>query len=470
MSEFRIEKDSMGEVKVPNEMFFGASTQRAVDNFKVSSHFIHKEMIRAVILLKKSAALANGELKTLSSENVKGIVYACDKILGDFDTWVKHFPIDLFQTGSGTSTNMNANEIIANIANIKMAGQEAFGSGKPIHPNDHVNWGQSSNCIMPSSISVSNRILAQNLKKALTHLKDEFEKKEEEFKDIIKLGRTHLQDAVPMTLGQEFSAYKRQMEKGIQRLENTFKDLEELPFGGTAIGTCLAGHKDFGEKACAHLSKLTGFSFYSAKNKFEGISARDSQVNLMGVLNTIATSLMKIATDFRILSSGPRGALGEIYLPELQPGSSIMPGKVNPVMAEMMIQVSAFINGKTTSVTIAGQHAPLQLNMMIPLIGHETLESLEVLTNAVNNFADKAVSGVKADKDRCEEWIQWSLALVTPLKNVIGYMKAAELAHKTFHSPVKKTIKQVVQEAVDNGEIDLKGKNLDEVLDPRGMV
>lgn len=465
MGEYRIEKDSMGEVKVPKEMYFGATTQRAVDNFKVSEYFVHKDMIKALVLLKKSGALANKDIGSLDARLADAIVRACDKILNEFDVWYKHFPIDLFQTGSGTSTNMNANEIIANIANIELEGEKAFGSGKPIHPNDHVNWGQSSNCIMPSAVSVANRIKLEPLKKALLRLKQSFEKKEEEFKKVIKLGRTHLQDAVPMTLGQEFSAFKRQIEKGITRLEGTFKDLEELPFGGTAIGTMVAGHKDLPKKGCEHLAKLTGIPFYSADNKFEGIAARDSQVNLMGVLNSIATSLMKIANDIRLISSG---TFGEIGLPELQPGSSIMPGKVNPVIPEMMIQVCAFIMGKAVSVTIGGQNSPLQLNMMIPLIAHETLESINVLTNAINNFVEKCVDGITVDEAKCAHWVEWSMALVTPLKNVIGYLKAAELAKRTLHP--RRTIKDVVTEAVKNGEIDLKGKSIDEVLDPKTMV
>lgn len=474
MSEFRIEKDSMGEVKVPADMYFGAQTQRAIDNFKVSNHVLHPRYVKAVVMIKKSAALANKELKTVDAKLTDAISNACDEIIKDYEkTWHRHFPIDLFQTGSGTSSNMNANEVIANIANIALEGQGASGTMKPIHPNDHVNWGQSSNCVMPSAVSVADRIIADDLLNALRELEKALAKKEEQFKHVIKLGRTHLQDAVPMTLGQEFSAFKVQIHKNIKRLEAILPDLEEIPVGGTAIGTGIASHKDFGTLTCKHLSQITKIPFKSAPNKFEGIAARDSQVALMGVVNTIAVSLMKIANDLRILASGARGGIGEIEFPELQPGSSIMPGKVNPVIAEMMIQVCAHVMGKAVSVTVAGQNSPLQLNMMIPLLAHETVTSMELLTNAIHNFINKALigpfhDGITADEKRCLYWIDFSLALITPLKNVIGYNEAARLAHKAHHE--KRLIKDIVLEAESKGEIDLKGKKIDDILDPKTML
>jgi len=455
--------DSMGNIEIPDGMLYDAQTQRAINNFQVSNFKIPQPMVKALILIKKHAAITTKKLNKIDEKLANSIINSCDKLLED--DYMKHFPIDLFQTGSGTSSNMNANEVIANLANISLNGESALGTNKPIHPNDHVNWGQSSNCVMPSSISVANRMEIDNLIQALQALEIAFNKKGQEFKNIVKIGRTHLQDAVPMTLGQEFSTFAIQIKHCIKRINNVLTELEELPVGGTAIGTGVASHPDFGPELCTSLSKETGINFKSALNKFEGIASRDCQVSLMGALNTLATVLIKISNDLRLLTSGPRTGLGEIIFPELQPGSSIMPGKVNPVMAEMMIQVCTHIIGKATSVTIANQNSPLQLNMMIPLIGFETLESINLLSSAINNFIEKALEGIKADEARCLEWVELSSALVTPLKNDprVGYDKAAKLAKQCLKE--NKKIRNLVKESglIPENEVD-------ELLNVKKMV
>lgn len=455
----RTESDSMGEILIPDWAYWGAQTQRAVQNFGVSPLRIPTAMIRALGVIKKSAALVNGDLGTVDTKLTERIAQAAQEVVDG--RWDEHFPIDVFQTGSGTSWNMNANELIANRAN-EMFG-EPLGTRKPVHPNDHVNRGQSSNDVIPTAIHVANRVQAQPLLAALNHLAGTLRKKEQEFANLVKLGRTHLQDAVPMTLGQEFSGYRVQIEKAAGRLRNTLPNLEELALGGTALGTGLNAHPDFPEQVAAQIARETGLPFKTAGNKFEAIAARDAQVELMGALNTLATSLMKIANDLRILASGPRGGLGEIVLPSLQPGSSIMPGKVNPVIPEMVIQVAAHVNGKMTSVTIAGQNSPLELNMMNPLIAHETLSAMELLTNTCRVFADKAIADLQADKERLEFWIEWSLALVTPLATEIGYDRAAKLAYQAYKE--KRKIREVVRESGLLSE-----EKINQLLDPAGMV
>jgi fumarate hydratase class II len=459
MSEHRIESDSMGEIRLPDWAYWGAQTQRAVENFRISGIPLPVPMIRAIALIKKNAAKANRKLGLVDDRLAEAIVQAADEVIkGD---WDRHFPIDVFQTGSGTSSNMNTNEVISNRANEILG--EPIGKRHPVHPNDHVNRGQSSNDVIPTAVHISNRIEAEQLVLAIDDLAIAFREKEKEFSGILKLGRTHLQDAVPMTLGQEFSVYALQMEKAAERIRATFPNLEELPLGGTAIGTGLNTHPDFAELAVAGIAEDSGIPFRPAQNKFEGIAARDAQVEFMGAVNVLATGLMKIGNDLRILASGPRGALGEIVLPSLQPGSSIMPGKVNPVIPEMLIQVAAHIHGKVLSVTMGGQNAPLELNMMNPLIAYEVLGSIEILTNALRTLADKAIRGTTADAERCRHWIDWSLAMVTPLALKIGYDEATRLAYKAYKE--KKKIREVVLEEgiIDAGE-------LDAVLDPAGMV
>ncbi|MFP4329511.1 MAG: class II fumarate hydratase [Spirochaetaceae bacterium] len=461
MSEelMRSESDSMGEVAIPAWAYWGAQTQRAVSNFNVSPLRIPVSMIRALALVKKHAARVNARLGLVEERPAEAIVQAAEEV--QRGEWDAHFPIDVFQTGSGTSWNMNINELIANRANEILG--EPRGTRKPVHPNDHVNRGQSSNDVIPTALHIANRVELEPLFASLRHLVDTIRKKEVAFKDLVKLGRTHLQDAVPMTLGQEFSGFRVQVEKAITRIEHTRGHLEELALGGTALGTGLNAHPEFAEDVAKEIAHETGIPFRSAPNKFEAIATRDAQVELMGALNTYATSLMKIANDLRILASGPRGGFGEIVLPTLQPGSSIMPGKVNPVIPEMIIQVAAHVNGKAVSVTIAGQNSPLELNMMHPLLAYETLSAISLLTESSNAMADRCFAGIEADEERLAYWIEWSLALVTPLATEIGYDQAAKLAYKAYRE--KRQIREVVREAGV-----LEEQRIRELLDPKRMV
>jgi fumarase (EC 4.2.1.2) len=459
MADFRIEKDTMGEVKVPAWAYWGAQTQRAIENFPISGWRIPKKMIYAIAMIKRYAAEVNAELGLLDPKIADAIIQAAEEVMeGKFD---EHFPIDVFQTGSATSTNMNVNEVIANRANEILG--SPLGSKHPVHPNDHVNKGQSSNDVIPSAIHIALRLSAEDLVKSLEYLEEAFRKKEEEFKDVIKIGRTHLQDAVPMTLGQEFSAFATQIKHSITRIKNTFYHLEELALGGTAVGTGLNTHKEFAPRVISKISKRTGIPFREAENKFEALATKDAVVEYMGALNTLAVSLMKIGNDIRLLSSGPRTAIAEIILPSLQPGSSIMPGKVNPVIPEMIIQVAAHIMGAHLIVSIGGQHAPLQLNVMQPLIAYHSITSTDILTNAVKVFADKCVIGIEANRKRCEELVEWSMALVTPLALKIGYDRAAEIAYKAYKE--NKTVRQVVVE-----EGILTEEEAREILDPKKML
>ncbi|SIQ74365.1 fumarase, class II [Alkalispirochaeta americana] len=455
----RVESDTMGEMTLPAWALWGAQTERARENFDVSPLRIPRGMIVALGLVKKHAARANAGLGVLDPPLAEAIETAAAEIIAG--TWNDHFPLDVFQTGSGTSWNMNINEVISNRANELLGGTR--GSKTPIHPNDHVNRGQSSNDVIPTAIHLANRIALEDLLQALQVLAESLRKKEQDFSALIKLGRTHLQDAVPMTLGQEFSGFAVQIEKARDRIRATASDLEELALGGTALGTGLNCEPGFAQTVARTLAEETGLPFRSAPNKFEAIASRDAQVALMGALNTLATSLMKIANDLRLLASGPRGGLGEITLPSLQPGSSIMPGKVNPVIPEMVIQVAAHINGKALSVTIAGQHGPLELNMMLPLIAHETLSALELLTRTCRVFAERAILGIEADPERLSYWIEWSLALVTPLAREIGYDKAAHLAYQAYRE--KRMIRDVVRESGF-----LTEQQIQDLLDPGKMV
>ena len=455
----RYESDSMGQVAIPDWAYWGAQTQRAVENFGVSPHRIPTAMIRALALIKKHAAKVNSGLGVIDASLAQAIEQAADEVYQG--QWDQHYPIDVFQTGSGTSWNMNTNELIANRAN-EILGQPR-GTRSPVHPNDHVNRGQSSNDVIPTAIHIANRVEAESLVAAIGHLAAALRTKEKEFADLVKLGRTHLQDAVPMTLGQEFSGYAVQIEKARGRVSRALPDLEELALGGTALGTGINCHPDFPEAVARGIADETELPFRSAPNKFEAIASRDAQVELMGSLNTLATSLMKIANDFRLLASGPRGALGEIVLPSLQPGSSIMPGKVNPVIPEMVIQVAAHVNGKAVSVTVAGQNGPLELNMMNPLIALETLSSLDILASTCRVFADKAVKDLQADTERLNFWIEWSLALVTPLATEIGYDQASKLAYQAYRE--KRKIREVVLESGLLSE-----DTVARLLDPAQMV
>ena len=457
--DIRVESDSMGPVEIPGWGYWGAQTQRAVNNFGVSPLRIHPAMIKALGIIKKNAALANADLGLVDQALADAIVVAADEIIDG--RWNEHYPIDVFQTGSGTSWNMNTNELISNLANEKLG--QPRGTKKPVHPNDHVNRGQSSNDVIPTAIHVANRMLAVDLVSALQDLADALAAKAEEFRDVVKLGRTHLQDAVPMTLGQEFGGYATQIRKGVERIRGVFPRLEELALGGTALGTGINTHPDFPSRAIAGIARETGIPFREADDKFEAIANRDAQVELMGAINTVAVSLMKIGNDLRILASGPRGALGEIVLPSLQPGSSIMPGKVNPVIPEMMIQVAAHLMGKVTAVTIGGQNAPLDLNIMMPLIAHETLSAIELLASTARVSVDKAINGIEADAKRCAEWIDWSLAMVTPLALRVGYDRATQIAYRAYKE--KRKVRDVILE-----EGVLTEAEADEVLNPRALL
>ncbi len=455
----RMETDSMGAIEVDHDRYWGAQTERARHNFQVSPHRIPLPFLRALCLIKGVAAQTNAELGLLEPAVAGALDQAAREAFGgSFDG---EFPLDVFQTGSGTSWNMNANEVLAGRANEILGGTR--GGKTPVHPNDHVNLGQSSNDVIPATLNVSCRLEAQKLAQALDRLATAFQTKAAEFAFIVKIGRTHLQDAVPMTLGNEFGAFARQIRLGADRVRATFTRLEELALGGTALGTGLNTHPEFGVRAAAHLEARLGVPFRQAENLYEAIAARDSQVELMGALNTVATSLLKIGNDLRLLSSGPRTGFGEILLPSLQPGSSLMPGKVNPVILEMLNQACAHVMGKHLSVTIAGQNAPLQLNIMMPLLAHEVLGSLELLTNCCDTLAVSCVAGMEADAQRATEQVERSLALVTPLALVIGYDRAAALSKQALDE--NKTIRQLVLE-----QKLLSEKELNRVLDPRVLA
>ncbi len=459
MEDSRLESDSMGEVAIPAWAYWGAQTQRAVENFAVSPYRIPVSLIRALAVVKKSAAIANRELGTVDTGLADAIIAAADELMDG--RWDKHFPIDVFQTGSGTSWNMNTNELLANRAN-EMLGSP-LGARSPVHPNDHVNRGQSSNDVIPTVLHVANRTVLPTLVDAVGKLHAAFDERARAFASVVKLGRTHLQDAVPMTLGQEFSGYATQMAKAAERLERTYGNLEELALGGTAVGTGLNAHPGFADTAIAEIARSTGIPFRAAANRFEAIAARDAQVELAGALNGLAVALMKIANDLRLLASGPRAGLGEIELPSLQPGSSIMPGKINPVIPEMVIQVAAHVMGQVHAISVAGQHAPLELNMMHPLLAHETLTAIALLRETALAFAERCVRGISANAERARYWIDWSLALVTPVATRIGYDKAAELAHRAYHEG--RPIRDVLIEAAL-----LPEDEIDRLLDPGSMV
>jgi len=455
----RSESDTMGEVALPAWAYWGAQTQRAVENFGVSDKRIPPLMIQALGLIKQTAAEVNAELGTVPEDLAEAVVRAAGEVREG--RWNEHFPIDVFQTGSGTSWNMNVNEVIANRANELLG--SPLGTKKPVHPNDHVNRGQSSNDVIPTAIHVADRIAAEQLLRALGELERSLSAKAESFAEVIKIGRTHLQDAVPVTLGQEFSGYASQIRKAIKRLRNALPHLEELALGGTAVGTGLNAHQKFAPRVIERIAARTKLPFRQAENLFEALACRDAQAELMGALNVLAGSLLKIGNDLRLLSSGPRAGLGEIKLPSLQPGSSIMPGKVNPVIPEMVIQVAVYVKGKAASVGMAAASAPLELNIMMPLIAYETLDSLSLLANTVRVLGDRCIRGIEADPQRCADWVEWSLALVTPLATRIGYDKAAEIAYQAFKE--KKTVRQLLGETAL-----LSPEEVDKVLDPKSMI
>ena len=456
----RPEKDSMGTMDVPFDALYGATTQRAVLNFPVSGYRFGRPLIRALGLIKWAAAQANRDLSRLDPERARLIVQAAEEVIdGTLD---RHFPIDIFQTGSGTSTNMNANEVIAN--RVSQLAGKPIGSKDPVHPNDHVNMGQSSNDVIPTAIHIAvGESIRNDLMPALEHLQHGLEAKTQEFWEVIKIGRTHLMDATPVRLGQEFSGYAKQIEHGKLRAGNAIAAVEELALGGTAVGTGLNTHPEFAGRVMGYLWNRSGIAFREARNHFEAQAAKDGLVEASGELRTLAVSLFKLANDIRWLSSGPRCGIGEIQLPATQPGSSSMPGKVNPVMCESVMQVSAQIFGNDTTVCWGGANGNLDLNVMMPVMAYNTLESIRLLANVVRLFRDKCVSGITANRERCQELVEYSMAMVTSLAPIIGYDRAAEIAKES--AKTGKTVREICREKQVLPEVDLN-----RILDPIGMT
>lgn len=459
--ETRTEKDSMGTMTVPTHAMWGASTQRAVENFPISGYRLGRHFIRALGLIKQAAAEANESLGVVPRDKAELIVKAAQEVIeGRLDD---HFVVDVFQTGSGTSTNMNANEVIANRA-IQLAGG-VVGSKEPIHPNDHVNQSQSSNDVIPTAMHVAaSEAFKEDLIPALEKLAEALEEKARVFDRVVKIGRTHLQDATPIRLGQEFSGYAAQVRLSAERARRGIYALRELPIGGTAVGTGINAHKGFGKSVAALLSKKTGLEFTEAVNHFEAQHAKDGFVEASGFLRSIALSLGKVANDIRLLGSGPRCGIGELRIPATQPGSSIMPGKVNPVMSEMMLQVVASVMGADTTVSYAGATlGTLDLHVGMPVMAHHFLESVRLLSNATRVFADRCIAGIEVDTQRTEQLIEQSLAMCTSLAPVIGYDAAAGIAKKAYETG--KTVRQVALE-----DKVLPEDRLDQLLDPRSMT
>jgi fumarate hydratase class II len=456
---FRIEKDTMGEVKVPADKMWGAQTQRSTENFKIGGDRFPREMIKALGVLKKCAALTNKNLGLLDAKKAEVIVKAADEVIkGELDA---HFPLVVWQTGSGTQTNMNANEVIANRA---MSSMGLTLPSKEIHPNDDVNKGQSSNDTFPTAMHIAvadqvhNRLLPmmEKLQKALSA-------KQNEFKDIVKIGRTHLMDATPLTLGQEFSGYATQMKHGIQRIKNTLPHLQELAIGGTAVGTGLNTHPKFAVEVAKMISSETKISFTSAENKFEALASHDALVEVSGALKTVACSLMKIANDIRLLGSGPRCGFGELHLPENEPGSSIMPGKVNPTQSEAMTMVCAQVIGNDMAVAVGGATGHFELNVFKPVIVFNVLNSIRLISDACESFTDHCVVGIEANKAQIKKHLDNSLMLVTALNPHIGYDKSAQIA-KTAH----KNGTTLKEEAVKLGF--LTAEQFDQFVRPETMI
>ena len=450
----------MGTMEVPFDALYGATTQRAVLNFPVSGYRFGRPFIRALGLIKWAAAQANRDLSRLDQERAQLIIQAAEEVIDGTLDW--HFPIDIFQTGSGTSTNMNANEVIAN--RVSQIAGKPIGSKDPVHPNDHVNMGQSSNDVIPTTIHVAvAESIRNDLMPALELLQNGLEAKTQEFWDVIKIGRTHLMDATPVRLGQEFSGYAKQIEHGKLRAGNAIAAVEELALGGTAVGTGLNTHPEFAGRAMGYLWNRTGIAFREARNHFEAQAAKDGLVEASGELRTLAVSLFKVANDIRWLSSGPRCGIGEIQLPAIQPGSSIMPGKVNPVLCESVMQVSAQVFGNDTTVCWGGANGNLDLNVMMPVMAYNTLESIRLLANAVRLFRDKCVSGITANRERCQELVEYSMAMVTSLAPIIGYDRAAEIAKES--AKTGKTVREICREKQVLPEVDLN-----RILDPIEMT
>lgn len=460
ITDSRIESDSMGPMTVPADAYWGAQTQRAVENFPISGYRFGRRFLRALGLIKQMAAEVNCELGKLDAERAAWITQAAREVIdGRLDN---QFVLDVFQTGSGTSTNMNANEVVSNRA-IELAGGR-IGSRDPVHPNDHVNMGQSSNDVIPTAIHVAvAEGLKNDLQPALALLADKLEEKAAAFDAVVKIGRTHLQDATPIRLGQVFSGYAAQARMCVGRTGKGIDALRELPIGGTAVGTGINTHPEFGRRVCERLAQATGIAFVEAANHFEAQAAKDAVCEASGQLRTIAVAVTKIANDIRWLGSGPRCGIGELKIPATQPGSSIMPGKVNPVMSEMLVQVAAQVIASDTAVMLGARDSVFELNMMMPLIAHNLLESIRLLTAAIRVFAERCVAGIEANVDRCGELVEQSLAMCTSLAPRIGYDAAAAIAKEAYLTG--KTVRQVAEARglLPQGE-------LDSILDPRAMT
>ncbi len=458
--ETRTERDTLGEVEVPGDRYWGAQTARSLANFPIGTERMPREIIQALGTLKLAAARTNAALGLLTEERAQLIVRAAGEVAnGALDD---HFPLVVWQTGSGTQTNMNANEVIANRA-IELAGG-TLGSKDPIHPNDHVNLGQSSNDTFPTAMHLAAaQQLVHHLLPSLEHLRDVLAARSGEFSDIVKIGRTHMMDAVPLTLGQEFSGYVEQMNKNIARVRQALPDLYELALGGTAVGTGLNSHPDFAKRACAELADITGLPFVPAANYFEALAAHDAIVAASGALKTTAASVTKIANDIRLLGSGPRSGIGEIILPANEPGSSIMPGKVNPTQVEALTMVAAQVIGNDVAITTGGANGHLELNVYKPMMIFNLLQSIRLLGDATRSFADRCVSGLRPDRQRIAELVDRSLMLVTALNPRIGYDNAARVAKKAHAEGT--TLKQA---AVELGL--LSEEEFDELVRPEEMV
>ncbi len=458
--EYRIETDTMGEVKVPSDKYYGAQTARSLMNFKIGGETFPREIIRALGVLKKAAALMNTELGMLTKEKADLIVRAADEVIeGKLD---EHFPLVVWQTGSGTQTNMNSNEVIANRA-IEISGGK-LGSKAPIHPNDDVNKAQSSNDTFPTAMHIAAvEQITNHLIPNVTKLRDALAVKEKEFKDIIKIGRTHLMDAVPLTLGQEFSGYVQQLTYGLERIESCLPRLKELALGGTAVGTGLNTHEKFAVLSAKKISEITGIEFKTAPNKFEALASHDAIVEASGVMKTLAASLMKIANDIRWLGSGPRCGIGEINLPANEPGSSIMPGKVNPTQSEAMTMVCTQVMGNDVAVNIGGLSGNFELNVFKPVMIYNLLQSIRLLGDACDSFTEHCVVGIEANKVNIEKHLRNSLMLVTALNPHIGYDNAAKVAKKAYND--NSTLKEAV---VELGL--LTSEEFDEKVKPENMI
>ncbi len=454
MEGYRTEKDSLGEMQVPADALYAAQTQRAVENFPISGLRLPRGFIAAMGRVKKAAARTNAELGLLDEDMAAAIVEAAQEVIeAEHDD---HFPIDIFQTGSGTSTNMNTNEVIATLASQRL--------GRAVHPNDHVNFGQSSNDTIPTAMQVASAVaMAQDLAPALRMLQSSLARKAEEFDRVVKSGRTHLMDATPVRLGQEFGGYASQIEHGIRRVGEAMADLQELPLGGTAVGTGINTHPEFAARTIARIAEATGLDFVEASNHFERQATRDTVVQAHGALNTLAVSLTKIANDLRWLGSGPRAGLAEITLPATQPGSSIMPGKVNPVIPEAVTMAAAQVMGNHTTVTVAGTGGYFELNVMMPVMAYAVLQSIRILAGSARVLAEKCVDGIVANEERIEALLEGNLSLGTALAPRIGYDAAAALAKEAFREG--RTVRELAKE---KGV--LPEEELDRVLDARSMT